>query len=281
MLTTMTTTTAKSLATRALCVALGASLACSLAFGAKDPNKAYKSLKSQQSSFTKNFASGSVVSGSTYGSTSKNAARRWYIFNEASAGGSYTTLGQANYVAVDVGYHAYLRTIESTILGLNFLIGAELNFPIYLQANGSSNIIANKPLETKETAQAVQGWGVELPAMIGFEKNGFYLVGLVGYTWQFMTDTYTRQNGRGEHPTVKTNYDGLIYGAGVGYKVRNVINLGFRWTMGNMTNRKAGTEFSDAAIQDSLDQNAITHQTGRDIYNIDYMKFMGFVSVVF
>ncbi|KAA8711485.1 hypothetical protein [Helicobacter canis] len=281
MLTTTTTTTAKSLAARALCVALGASLVCSLAFGAKDPNKAYKSLKSSQSSFTKNFASGSIVSGSTYGSTSKNAARRWYIFNEASVGGSYTTLGQANYVAVDVGYHAYLRTIESTILGLNFLIGAELNFPIYLQAQGSSNIIANKPLETKETAQAVQGWGVELPAMIGFEKNGFYLVGLVGYAWQFMTDTYTRVNGRGEHPTIKTNYDGLIYGAGVGYKVRNVINLGFRWTMGNMTNRKAGTEFSQGAITDGLDQSAITTQTGRDIYNIDYMKFMGFVSVVF
>lgn len=275
MLITTPTTSIKSLVARALCVALGASLACSLAFGAKDPNKTYKSLKSSQSSFTKNFASGSVVSGSTYGNTSKNAARRWYIFNEASVGGSYTTLGRANYIAVDVGYHAYLRTIQSTILGLDFLIGAELNFPIYLQANGSSNLIANKPLETRETAQAVQGWGIELPAMIGFEKNGFYLVGLAGYAWEFMTDTYTK-SGAGAHPTIKTTYDGLIYGAGFGYKVRNVINLGFRWTMGNMTNRRDSTEISS-----ELSGQVITTTTGRDIYDISYMKFMGFVSVVF
>lgn len=244
-------------------------------------NKNYKNLKSQQSSFTKNFASGSIVSGSTYGSTNKNAARRWYIFNEASAGGSYTTLGEANYVAVDVGYRAYLRTIETTMLGLNFLFGAEINFPIYLQASGKSNIIANKPFETEETASAIQGWGVEVPAIIGFEKSGFYLTGLVGYGWQFMTDTYTLANGRGAHPTIKTSYDGLIWGASVGYKVRNVMNIGFRWTMGNMTNRKDGTELSDAAIGDGLDSQLITTQRGRDIYNIDYMKFMGFVSVVF
>ena len=65
------------------------------------------------------------------------------------------------------------------------------------------------------------------------------------------------------------------------YKVRNVMNIGFRWTMGNMTNRKDGPELSDAAIGDGLDSQLITTQRGRDIYNIDYMKFMGFVSVVF
>lgn len=260
-------------------IALSALLGLSAAHAAS--NKNYKSLKSSQSSFTKNFASGSIVSGSTYGSSSRDAARRWYIFNEASAGGSYTMLGSANYVAVDVGYRAYLRTIETTMLGLNFLFGAEINFPIYLSTSGTSNLIPNKPFETQETASAIQGWGVEVPAIIGFEKAGFYLTGLVGYSWQFMTDTYTRQNGRGDHPTIKTNYDGLIWGATIGYKVRNVMNIGFRWTMGNMTNRKNGTEYSDAAIQDTLDQQTLTHLRGRDVYNIDYMKFMGFVSVVF
>ena len=50
-----TQTPTKSLATTTLATILGASLLCSLAFGAKDPNKTYKSVKSQQSFFYQKF----------------------------------------------------------------------------------------------------------------------------------------------------------------------------------------------------------------------------------
>lgn len=255
-------------------------IASAILNAAPSGNQAYKNLKNSQSSFTNSFASGTFVSGSTSG---KNGARRWYIFNEGSVGGSYTMLGSANYWAVDLGYHAYIRTIESAIGGFNFQAGVELNFPLYLSVSGKSNILTDhRPFETNEST-GLAGWGIELPAMIGIEKNGFYIVGLVGYGWLFMKDTYTNALARGAHPTIQTTYDGLIYGGGLGYKVSNVINIGFRYIAGTMTNRKDGTEFDSAAINNSLDTDAmsITRQRGRDLYNIDYQKFMLFVAFIF
>lgn len=262
-------------------VALSASLTHLNA--APNANNTYKNLKSSQSTLTKQFASGSIVSGSTYGSRSTNAARRWYIFNEGSVGGSYTMLGQANYWAVDLGYHIYLRSIEYTVLGLNFIIGAELNFPIYLSANGRSNILSDHRHFETEESDGIKGWGLELPAMIGFERKGFYLVGLVGYGWQFMRETYTTTIARGAHPVIETQYDGLIYGAGIGYKATNILNIGFRYTYGNMTNRFKSTKFDDSAVLNSLDTttNSITAARGRDLYGIDYHKFMLFAALVF
>ena len=271
--------TSQKIAVLVCSMLVGMTTMLQLANAAPSANTTYRNLQSAQSKVTRSFTSGSIISASSSG----NSARRWYIFNEGSVGGSYTTIGQANYWAVDLGYHAYLRTIESTVLGLNFLIGAELNFPIYLSVNGRSNILADHRTFETEEAEGIKGWGIELPAMIGFEKNGFYIVGLVGYSWLLMKDTYTKVSGRGAHPTVQTQYDGLIYGAGLGYKVSNVINIGFRWTMGNMTNRKEQTTFDQSAINDSLDttDNSITVARGRDIYNIDFQKFMVFVGIVF
>ncbi|OBV29681.1 hypothetical protein BKN38_02170 [Helicobacter sp. CLO-3] len=271
---------------------LGAAVALSASLthlnAAPDANNTYRNLKSSQSTLTKQFASGSIVSGSTYGSRSTNAARRWYIFNEGSVGGSYTMLGQANYWAVDLGYHIYLRSIEYTVLGLNFIIGAELNFPIYLSANGRSNILSDHRRFETEESDGIKGWGLELPAMIGFERKGFYLVGLVGYGWQFMRETYTNQvtinnQNRGAHPVIETQYDGLIYGAGIGYKATNILNIGFRYTYGNMTNRFKSTKFDDSAVLNGLDttNNSITAARGRDLYSIDYHKFMLFAAIVF
>ena len=230
-------------------------------------NKNYKSLKGKQSSFTNNFASGTFVSGSTLGRTGSNAARRWYIFNEGSVGGSYTMLGNANYWALDLGYRVYMRTIETFGL-INFIGGLEIDVPLYLSANGS------------ETS-GLRGWGIEPNLMLGFEIKGFYLTGLFGYSFLSMSDIYTTSS-RGAHPIVTTNYDGITYGVGVGYKFSNVVNVGFRYvTSSMMTLRKDTMKFDAQGTADGLDQNNLAVERGRNIYNVQYDKFNFFISVIF
>lgn len=249
-------------------------------------NKNYKSLKGKQSSFTNNFASGTFVSGSTLGRTGSNAARRWYIFNEGSVGGSYTMLGNANYWALDLGYRVYMRTIETFGL-INFIGGLEIDVPLYLSANGKSNVIYNsstdktmKPFETSETS-GLRGWGIEPNLMLGFEIKGFYLTGLFGYSFLSMSDIYTTSS-RGAHPIVTTNYDGITYGVGVGYKFSNVVNVGFRYvTSSMMTLRKDTMKFDAQGTADGLDQNNLAVERGRNIYNVQYDKFNFFISVIF
>lgn len=271
----------------ALCLSVGVSGVFSSAWSASSSRKSsasnsYKSLQSNQSRFTKNFASGSIVSGSR--ANASNSERRWYIFNEGAVGGSYTMLGKANYWAVDLGYNVYIRTIESAVGGINFLAGAGVNFPIYLKAGGKSNILSDgRGFQTKDY-DGIVGWGSEIPVMLGIEKSGFYLTGLVGYGWLFMTDIYptTNQSGNGAFPRVETSYDGIIYGAGIGYKVSNVINIGFRYLHGDMTNRKDETKPDTAAGSNNITAaTIITQVRGRDIYDIAYDKFQLFLAFIF
>ena len=288
---THTNTISKNLASKvsngllALVVTAGVSGIFSDAWSASSRQSAsdnYKSLKSVQSSFTRNFASGTIVSGSK--ANASNSTRRLYIFNEGVVGGSYTILGSANYWSVDLGYNVYLRTIESAVGGINFLAGAGLNFPIYLKAGGKSNILSDhRGFQTKEY-DGIVGWGSEIPVMIGIEKSGFYLTGLVGYGWLFMTDIYptTNQSGNGAFPRVETSYDGIIYGAGIGYKVSNVINIGFRYLHGDMTNRKDETKPDEVAQSYGITNDTIITQTkGRNLYGIAYDKFQLFLAFIF
>lgn len=248
----------------------------------QNASKNYKNLQSNQSKFTSRFASGSIVSGSK--ANSRNSERRWYIFNEGAVGGSYTMLGKANYWAVDLGYNVYLRTIDSTKGGVSFIAGAGVNFPIFLKADGKSNILADhRGFQTKDY-DGILGWGSEIPVMIGLEKSGFYLTGLVGYGWLFMTDIYPVQNaqGSGAFPRVETSYEGIIYGAGLGYKLSNVINIGFRYFHGDMTNRKGETKPDAVAEANGITASAIiTHARGRDVYDISYDKFQLFLAFIF
>lgn len=270
----------------ALVLSIGVSGVFSSAWSASSrkssASNSYKSLQSNQSRFTKNFASGSIVSGSR--ANASNSERRWYIFNEGAVGGSYTMLGKANYWAVDLGYNVYIRTIESAVGGINFLAGAGVNFPIYLKAGGKSNILSDhRGFQTKDY-DGIVGWGSEIPVMLGIEKSGFYLTGLVGYGWLFMTDIYptTNQSGNGAFPRVETSYDGIIYGAGIGYKVSNVINIGFRYLHSDMTNRKDETKPDTAAGSNNINgSNIITQTRGRDIYDIAYDKFQLFLAFIF
>lgn len=223
------------------------------------------------------FTRGSIVDGTK----ATGSVRRWYLFSEGVLGSSYTMLGNSQYVSADLGYSTYIRSIESLFGGMSLMAGTEISVPIYLMSRGKSNILSdNQPLETKEV-EGVAGYGVQLPFMAGLEYKGFYIVGLVGYTWLFMKDTYGATT-RGANPTVSTQYDGLIYGGGLGYKISNVVNIGLRYVTSNgLTNRMNQTHFDDRAITEGLDKKSIATDRGRDIYNIEYQRMYLFLSWIF
>lgn len=249
---------------------------------AKDKKKPQQTIKTKTVIKTKSVVLGQFSKGSIVdGAKSTGSVRRWYLFNEGSVGGSHTILGSSQYESVDLGYNTYIRSIESLFGNMSLMAGTEISIPLYLSVKGKSNILNDhRALETKER-EGIAGWGVQVPFMAGFEYGGFYMVGLVGYTWLFMKDTYA-STLRGENPTVQTQYDGLIYGAGLGYKISNVVNIGFRYTTGGLTNRKHQTEFDNRATAENLDDISITQRTrGRDTYGINYERFYAFISWIF
>ncbi|CBG40602.1 hypothetical protein [Helicobacter mustelae] len=246
-------------------------LLSTLSFGATKGNRVQKKI-------SKNFTPGSVVSGTP--STGK--VRRWYFFNEGAIGASYTFLGRAQYTSIDLGYNFYLRSIESMLGGVNFFIGSEINMPLYFKTmpGSRSNIISGHPrLESKET-QGLSGVGIQIPLVLGFEYQGFYVAGLAGYTWLFMNDTYPSK-GAGVHPTIQTQYDGVIYGGGIGYKISNIINIGVRYIAGSLTDRSSTTKPSGRAIAEGLDKELISAKTQRDIFGIPYQSIHVFISLIY
>ncbi|PAF53977.1 hypothetical protein BKH42_03145 [Helicobacter sp. 13S00482-2] len=224
----------------------------------------------------KNFTKGSIVDGTK----ATGSTRRWYEFNEGVIGSSYTMLGNSQYVSVDIGYSTYIRSIESLFGGMSLMAGTEISVPIYLMTRGKSNILNDeRPLETKEV-EGIAGYGLQLPFMAGLEYKGFYIVGLVGYTWLFMKDTYYATSGA--NPTVNTLYDGLIFGGGMGYKISNVVNIGVRYITSNgLTNRMNQTKFDDRAVAEGIDKQSKFLTRDRDIYNVDYQRIYLFLSFIF
>ncbi|PAF48176.1 hypothetical protein BKH46_02390 [Helicobacter sp. 12S02634-8] len=246
---------------------------------AKDPRNPKSTLKSVQNNrngVLRQFTKGSIVSGTK----ATGSVRRWYLFNEGSIGSSYTMLGRSQYVSADLAYSTYIRSIESLFGGLSLMAGTELSVPIYLMIRGRSNVLSDHRLLEVQETEGIAGYGIQLPLMLGLEYKGFYVVGLVGYTWLFMKDTYMA-TGRGANPTISTNYDGLIYGGGLGYKFSNVVNLGVRYVTGSLTNRAAQTHFDDRAIAEGLDTLSITRARGRDLFGVDYQRFYAFISYIF
>lgn len=249
---------------------------------AKDKKKSQQTVKTKTVIKTKSVVLGQFSKGSIVdGAKSTGSIRRWYLFNEGSIGGSRTILGNSRYTSVDIGYNTYIRSIESLFGNMSLMAGTEISVPIYLSVEGKSNILSDhRALETKER-EGIAGWGIQVPLIAGFEYGGFYMVGLVGYTWLFMKDTYA-STSRGNNPTVQTQYDGLIYGAGLGYKISNVVNIGFRYTTGGLTNRKYQTEFDKRSIAENLDNLSITERVrGRDLYGINYERWYAFISWIF
>lgn len=235
------------------------------------PSKSTSSAKAGRS--TSKFAKGTFVDGTT----GTGSARRWFFFNEGSIGSSYSWLGRSQYVSVDLGYSAYLRSIESVLGGMNFMIGTEISAPIFIRpiVGSRSNILNDHRFLESSEFDGVAGGGLQLPIMMGFEYRGFYFMGFAGYTWLWMNDTY-QSTTVGAHPTVRNMYDGVIYGGGIGYKVSNIVNIGIRYTGGSLTNRIE--QLDPDAI---LANETIGHTTGRSVYDIPYHKISIFVSLIY
>lgn len=252
-------------------------VAAGLSAAAKQTRSPISNINQKRSAVLGHFTKGSIVDGTR----ATGSVRRWYLFSEGVLGSSYTMLGNSQYVSADIGYSTYIRSIESLFGGMSLMAGTEISVPIYLMSRGKSNILSdNQPLETKEV-EGIAGYGVQLPFMAGLEYKGFYIVGLVGYTWLFMKDTYGATT-RGANPTVNTQYDGLIYGGGLGYKISNVVNIGLRYVTSNgLTNRMNQTHFDDRAVTEGLDKKSITTDRGRDLYNIEYQRMYLFLSWIF
>lgn len=258
-------------------IAVSVIVAGGLSAATKKTRNPISNINQKRSAALGYFTKGSIVDGTR----ATGSVRRWYLFSEGTLGSSYTMLGDSQYVSADIGYSTYIRSIESLFGGMSLLAGTEISVPIYLMSRGKSNILSdNQPLETKEV-EGIAGYGVQLPFMAGLEYKGFYIVGLVGYTWLFMKDTY-HATTRGTNPTVNTQYDGLIFGGGLGYKISNVVNIGLRYVTSNgLTNRMNQTNFDDRAITEGLDKKSITADRGRDNYNIPYQRMYLFLSWIF
>lgn len=222
---------------------------------------------------TAKFAKGSIVDGTS----NTGSVRRWYFFNEGSIGVSYNWIGGSQYVSEDLGYTAYIRSIESLFGGMSLMIGTEIVAPIFNRPmDGSrSNVLTDHRYLETSSFDGVVGSGVQVPLNIGLEYNGFYVMGFAGYTWLWMNDTYPSA-AVGAYPSVKSMYNGVIYGAGIGYKVSNVVNIGIRYTGGSLTNRIEQLK-PDAA----LENDTISHATGRSVYGIPYNRVSFFISLIY
>ena len=230
-------------------VFLMAAVATSVAFGAPATNQ--KSLGDAKKQLLGNFASGSILNGSN---KAGNVAR-WYLFNEGHLGYSYPKLGNLNLHSADVGYSIYITSIKAAS-GIRPYIGTEITVPIYLKSIGDSNAFqpnqsTGLPGDKKVmTDLGFNGWGVQVPVILGIQAGSFYVQGMVGYSYHKITDKFFVSDTQND-TSLDNTYHGLIYGLGVGAKFSNVFSVGVRYVMGELTSssREAGASISTTAVR--------------------------------
>lgn len=220
--------------------------------------------------FLGNFASGSVLSGST----KAGSVQRWYLFNEGHLGYSYSMLGDLNLHSLDVGYSMYITAIRPQS-GLRPYFGLELTAPIYLKSVGNSNAFyadrdTGLPGGRKVmTDTGFNGWGAQVPLILGVQARYFYIQGMVGYSYHNITDNFYVSDTQND-TSLDNIYHGLTYGVGMGIKVRNVFTVGFRYVMGqlNSSSRTPGA---------SINADSVRAKDFKD----DYKRFSVIFGVVF
>lgn len=212
--------------------------------------------KKSSTSPVKNLQKGSIISGSM----ATGDLKRWMFFNDSSIGGSWTKIGASEYISVDLAYSATLATIASAG-GLRGIFGIDFEFPLYVAPKGQTNL-----LSSHDKISEVFGWGALVPVSVGIDVNGFYLRGLVGYGYNSIDEGFDI-NGHTEKITAR--YHGLIYGAGIGYRIKNIINIGAKALFGEMKNDQKSTNSVDLAKRQSQD--------GR--YKMT--KIGGYISIIF
>lgn len=230
-------------------IALGCSLALSGLYAAPKPPK---------KSTIANLKKGSVIDGSK----ASGDLQRWMFFNEGIIGGSWSKIGRSEFASIDFGYSSYIATI-GTAWGLRGIFGVDFEFPLYLDAKGQTNA-----LSTHRGYSDVLGWGATIPLSAGIDINGFYIKGLVGYTYNEITERFNVNEAKDAE--MLTRYQGIVYGASIGYKIKNIVNIGARALFGNLKNDRRDTSNT------TLNQE----KTFQD-RKYDYMKLGGFISIVF
>lgn len=205
----------------------------------------------------KNLQKGSVINGSK----ATGNLQRWMFFNDGSIGGSWTKIGKSEYISVDLGYSATITTI-ATAGGLRGIFGLDLEFPIYVAAKGQSNTLI-----TSNKFEEVLGWGAMIPVSVGIDINGFYIRGLVGYSYNEIKEGYDIEQNTTSH--LKARYHGLIYGGSVGYRISNIVNIGAKALFGKMKNDQRTADDALMNLREPKDKR----------YNM--MRFSGYISIIF
>lgn len=211
--------------------------------------------------------SGNVVSNLQKGSITNGAKatgslNRWMIFNEGSIGGSWSKIGRSELISLDLGYSSYIATI-ATAGGLRGVFGIDFEFPLYLSAKGQSNA-----LDTHRNFSDVFGWGAIVPLSAGIDVNGFFLKGLVGYSYHSIQERFDVGNVSDAEMTVQ--YHGVVYGAALGYKIKNILAFKAEALFGELQNDWRNTDNSILSSED-INKNK----------KYNYMKLGASVSIIF
>lgn len=204
-----------------------------VAFGAP-ANKKQPTLNDVKKNLLNNFAKGSILDGSNKAGN----VQRWYLFNEGHVGYSYSKLGKLDLQSVDLGYSMYLTAIRAAS-GLRPYIGTEITLPIYIKSTGYSNAFyADQATGLPHNTKVLQdmgfnGWGVQVPIIVGVQAQYLYIQGMVGYAYHDITDKFYVSDVQND-TSLNNIYHGLVYGVGVGIKVSNIFSMGFRYVLGQM-----------------------------------------------
>lgn len=196
----------------------------------------FSQYKSAESSLLSNFGSGRVIKAS-----SASSSATWIFYNEGHLGYSYSSLGSMILNSADIGYSSYIVSVSSAG-GLHPYVGIEITVPIYLSSRGDSNIFATSPqVELPNGSKLLgetnfSGWGVQVPAVLGVHfGGGFYIQAMAGYAYHSLTDTFYKSDTQNNW-SANTVYQGVVYGGGLGLKLKDTFSIGVRYMMGNLNN---------------------------------------------
>ncbi len=236
----------------------------SVVFGATN---AFSSYKSYESSLLSNFGAGRVVRASSDGTT------RWILYNEGMLGYSYSKLGESFLHSADIGYSTYIMSVSS-MRGVYPYVGVEITVPIYIRQKGDSNAFATSPTDlpggTKLLGEmGFNGWGVQVPVVIGLQMKSFYIQAMGGYAYHSIKDVFYKSATENDWSLTNT-YQGIIYGAGVGIRMRNTFSAGLRFIMGDL----------NSTLRDPEQPALQTHLRAKD-FQVPYWRASVIFGVVF
>lgn len=194
----------------------------------------------------------------------KEEVRNWLFLNDASVGTSWSSIGKTSYISVDLGYSLTIATFASTG-GVRRTFGLDIDVPLYVSAFGSSNGITSG-----DKISEALGWGVIVPVTLGMEVKNFWLKGLFGYAFNEISEGFEIAKNQESIVKMKMRYHGFAYGLSLGWRYKNILNLGFKAMFGKLQNTLRNVEGSGF-------ENAIEKKDRQ----YDLMRFGAFASITF